>query len=260
MAAFGPINVMRALRSAPPKMEEILPGFYVGTLGMLVAPGGTGKSSWALALALSVATNTDLVGLRPRDSHAWVQGRVLSFRSFHWADENVSDRMSAIFKHLDALVRDSRTALLIVHHTAKGRSGDQAWTARGSGVLTNDVRWQGHLVEMTETEGPHWIDPATGRPINSERAHRWVRWHGAKQNYDTRHPDQWYRRDAEGVLVPIRLSPAKSKAPIVALAEKSPRGRGLKEVAHASQELQPLDADLPANPSGFPGRPGETIL
>ena len=77
VAHFGPLNVWQALHTPAPTVAEVLPGFYTGTLGMLVAPGGTGKSSWALALALSVATSGDRLGLRRLGNRPWVQGRVL---------------------------------------------------------------------------------------------------------------------------------------------------------------------------------------
>lgn len=77
----GPLTyfaVNEAFATLPPTVPEVVPGFFAGTVGMLVAPGGTGKSSWALLLALSVATGHDLVGMRSQsEDHQWVAGPVL---------------------------------------------------------------------------------------------------------------------------------------------------------------------------------------
>ncbi len=43
---FGPLNVWEALHTPAPTVDEVLPGFYMGTLGMLAAPGGTGKRGY----------------------------------------------------------------------------------------------------------------------------------------------------------------------------------------------------------------------
>jgi RecA-family ATPase len=47
--------------------DHIIPGFLAGTVGALVAPGGTGKSYLALELAIAVACpNADLADFKPR--------------------------------------------------------------------------------------------------------------------------------------------------------------------------------------------------
>ena len=40
----------------PPPLDFVLPGFLLGTVGALIAPGGTGKSFWALQAAVCLAT------------------------------------------------------------------------------------------------------------------------------------------------------------------------------------------------------------
>lgn len=49
------IDIMAAFTQEPPVLDFVLPGFLAGTVGALVAPGSTGKSFWALEMAMSVA-------------------------------------------------------------------------------------------------------------------------------------------------------------------------------------------------------------
>ena len=61
-SALTPIDVHAALHTDPPKADYVLPGLLAGTIGMIVAPGASGKSYLALDAALSVATGHDLTG------------------------------------------------------------------------------------------------------------------------------------------------------------------------------------------------------
>ncbi len=315
-------GLAQAFDTSPPVLPEIVPGFFGGTVGMLVAPGGTGKSSWALLLALSVATGWDLLGMRTSDptAHQWVSGPVLFWtvqdpdamvhrrvhvvnqwfkqrhgihearrfrrdavdrlkivtrlpkdltlnghdptgwsvlhraiqaegfclvivdplRAFHTGEENASQEMSALFKEFDGLTRASGTAVLVVHHTAKGRTTGQADTARGSGVLTNDVRWQGHLVEMDPARP--WAR-SNGAAIRPDEAHRFICWHGAKQNYATREPDHWFERRPDGMLEPIALTAlrqhdSRSLEEVAGRSAKPSRPPGVAKRAKGSVQRQ----------------------
>lgn len=66
-------NLKALLQQPAQALDFVLPGFLRGTVGGLVAPGGTGKSMWALALgvAISGGAKADLTGLNP------TTGRVL---------------------------------------------------------------------------------------------------------------------------------------------------------------------------------------
>jgi len=57
------INIDDCFNREPPPFDFILPGFLVGTVGMLVSPGGTGKSMLALQVAGAIATGNDQLGL-----------------------------------------------------------------------------------------------------------------------------------------------------------------------------------------------------
>jgi len=92
------IDILSAFRSPPPDLDFIWPGFLAGTVGALVAPGGTGKSFWALEAAMGVACNVpggDVLALSPRYS-----GRVVYLA----AEDPVSvviRRVHAIGQHID---------------------------------------------------------------------------------------------------------------------------------------------------------------
>lgn len=51
------IDILHAFENKPVEPDFVIPGFLVGTVGALVAPGSTGKSMFALQLACAVASN-----------------------------------------------------------------------------------------------------------------------------------------------------------------------------------------------------------
>lgn len=52
------LDILDALENTPPSLDFVWNGFVAGTVGALVAPGGAGKSFWALQFAMSVAANS----------------------------------------------------------------------------------------------------------------------------------------------------------------------------------------------------------
>jgi regulatory protein RepA len=54
------MNLAGVWTAKPDDLDFVLPGFLIGTIGILVAPGGTGKSVLALTTALSVCIGRDL--------------------------------------------------------------------------------------------------------------------------------------------------------------------------------------------------------
>lgn len=50
-----PLDITACLTTEPAPLDFVLPGFLAGTVGGLVSPGGTGKSIFALEVALSIA-------------------------------------------------------------------------------------------------------------------------------------------------------------------------------------------------------------
>lgn len=54
------LDVSAALAAPAPELDFVLPGLVAGTLGVMVSPGGAGKSMLALGMAVSVAAGRDL--------------------------------------------------------------------------------------------------------------------------------------------------------------------------------------------------------
>lgn len=55
------INIMRAFTELPSPIDYVLPNMVAGTVGALIAPGGVGKSMFALQLAMQIAGGPDLL-------------------------------------------------------------------------------------------------------------------------------------------------------------------------------------------------------
>lgn len=57
------LDLAAAFTQPPPQPDFVLPGLVAGTVGALVSPGATGKSFFALEIAVAVAGGTDLLQL-----------------------------------------------------------------------------------------------------------------------------------------------------------------------------------------------------
>ncbi len=57
------IDVMDCFARKPPDYDFIVPGFLTGTVGLLVSPGGVGKSMLAMQTAAAIATGKDMMKL-----------------------------------------------------------------------------------------------------------------------------------------------------------------------------------------------------
>jgi hypothetical protein len=55
-AQFNFIDIGNCFSEEPPPLDFILPGFLAGTVGGLVSPGGVGKSTFALLVAIAIAS------------------------------------------------------------------------------------------------------------------------------------------------------------------------------------------------------------
>lgn len=63
-----PIDLQSTFATPPQKMDYVLGNLVAGTVGGLVAPGGTGKSFWALEAAMAIACDVeggDLINAAP---------------------------------------------------------------------------------------------------------------------------------------------------------------------------------------------------
>lgn len=98
------IDLRVAFENEPPTLDFIWPGFLVGTVGALIAPGATGKSFWALEAAMSIACSVaggDLVGLAPAHT-----GRVV-YLAGEDPEPALIRRVHAMGQHLDQAAREA---------------------------------------------------------------------------------------------------------------------------------------------------------
>lgn len=57
------LNIAQSFAQQPPELSFVLPGLVAGTVGALVSPGATGKSLFALEVAVAVASGVDILGI-----------------------------------------------------------------------------------------------------------------------------------------------------------------------------------------------------
>ena len=263
-------------------IDFVFPGLTAGGLGMLAAPGGTGKSYMLLALASSIAMGKPLlpdwpeckptkvlvffaedppdivhnrlrhllqspwvgepkyqqllkenlvvrslvgedciVAHQPKFEDKWYrtqfstaveeeatacQARLIMFdplRQSHQMDENDSGEMTDLLKLMHGIAFRSKAAILFAHHTNKNSSfqgaGDAQQAARGSSAITDNIRWQGNMVLMSEEE-------ATKYNILEDDRKGYVRLVLSKSNYTQARGDLWFKRGAGGILLPETLT------------------------------------------------------
>ena len=263
-------------------IDFVFPGLTAGGLGMLAAPGGTGKSYMLLALASSIAMGKPLledwphceptkvlvffaedppdivhnrlrhllqspwvgepkyqqllkenlvvrslvgedciVAHQPKFEDKWYRtqfstaveeeatackARLIMFdplRQFHQMDENDSGEMTDLLKLMHGIAFRSKAAILFAHHTKKNSSfqgaGDAQQAARGSSAITDNIRWQGNMVLMSEEEATKYNIPEDDRK-------GYVRLVLSKSNYTQARGDLWFRRGAGGILLPETLN------------------------------------------------------
>lgn len=58
----SPLRIRRMLTNTPPALHHVLPGLLQGTVGMVAASGGTGKSTFLLQLAFALASGASVCG------------------------------------------------------------------------------------------------------------------------------------------------------------------------------------------------------
>lgn len=263
-------------------IDFVFPGLTAGGLGMLAAPGGTGKSYMLLALASSIAMGKPLledwphceptkvlvffaedppdivhnrlrhllqspwvgdaksrqllkenlvvrslvgedciVAHQPKFEDKWYRtqfstaveeeatackARLIMFdplRQFHQMDENDSGEMTDLLKLMHGIAFRSKAAILFAHHTNKNSSfqggGDAQQAARGSSAITDNIRWQGNMVLMSEEEAPKYN-------IREEDRKKYVRLVLSKSNYTQARGDLWFSRGEGGILLPETLT------------------------------------------------------
>ena len=265
-------------------IDFVFPGLTAGGLGMLAAPGGTGKSYMLLALAASVATGrallpdwpdsepakvliffaedppdivhnrlrhlyqspwfTDadrallqenmvvrplvgedcIVTHKPQFEQKWYRSQFAQaieeeatmykarlilldpLRQFHTMDENDSGEMTELLKLLHGVAFRSKASIVFAHHTNKNATfqgaGDAQQAARGSSAITDNIRWQGNMVLMSEEEAKNF-------GVHSDKRRQFVRLVLSKSNYTQSVGDLWFQRRDGGILQPVTMDQVK---------------------------------------------------
>ncbi len=265
-------------------IDFVFPGLTAGGLGMLAAPGGTGKSYMLLALAASVATGrallpdwpdsepakvliffaedppdivhnrlrhlyqspwfTDadrallqenmvvrplvgedcIVTHKPQFEQKWYRSQFAQaieeeattykarlilldpLRQFHTMDENDSGEMTELLKLLHGVAFRSKASIVFAHHTNKNATfqgaGDAQQAARGSSAITDNIRWQGNMVLMSEEEAKNF-------GVHSDKRRQFVRLVLSKSNYTQSVGDLWFQRRDGGILQPVTMEQVK---------------------------------------------------
>lgn len=203
----------------------IILGTRIHDIGNSIPPGdqqaftdqfNTSVNIWPLVgRGFAFATKSLKTGaVRPSEWVAWMEDQVKGcrlaiidtfIRGLAGLDENSSTDISLVLGLLEIVVRRTGCAVLILHHVNKASAGKDGsanaqQAARGSGAITDNVRWQTNLSTMSEAE-------ALTRNITDERR-RWVSVDLSKVNYGPPIESRWLYRGDGGVLTGLARLPA----------------------------------------------------
>lgn len=134
-----------------------------------------------------------------------------TLRRFSYADENDGGAMSKVLSAMETLCKRLSCSCIFLHHTSKSAAlngqVDTQQAARGSSVLTDNIRYQEFLRVMTKEEAEKLCED--GYPVGEERK-KYVEWGVSKQNYGQPVDNLWLKRNDDGVLLPVILEKAES--------------------------------------------------
>jgi replicative DNA helicase len=262
----------------PIKIKEVIPGIIQGTINALIAPGGTGKSFFALELGAGLATgglvnlmelplfnqkfkvayisledlvhvvqirlkalrsrihpqywqdiydnysiysltgkNATILDLQREKNYKWINKYykiaeqhdlmiIDTLRRIHRAKENDDAEMAEVLGILEEIAESSDCAIMFTHHVNKdsmrNKYGGEQFAARGSSVLTDNVRGQINLYGLSDSD-------ISELKLDEEDKWRYVRVVASKMNNIGQ---DWYhdiilRRDDKGIL--FRFHPKK---------------------------------------------------
>jgi len=134
-----------------------------------------------------------------------------TLRRFHNLDENDGCEMSSLLSVMERMALNFNCGVLFIHHITKNAAlNDQAdlqQASKGNGCLTDNIRYQSNVVNMTKDESKTLSFDAGKTKIGDGRKY-YVRLVTPKNNYGPPLDNQWFRRDAKtGVLDPVNLVP-----------------------------------------------------
>lgn len=141
---FVPLDLVEVLAAEPPVLNFVLPGLLAGTVGGVVAAGGTGKSVAMLTTALGIAIGDDIGKLW---DHTLERGRAV-YLSLEDPEVVLRTRLHSLVSRLSLAERDLAAANLQVLSYA----GEDVFLAsfRDGSVATTG--WFAALAELLEKE------------------------------------------------------------------------------------------------------------
>ncbi len=160
-AAREAIRIKIDFEAEPNKLDFILPGLLVGTVGEIIAPGASGKSFWLLQAALSIASGENLAGFQVdksgevlyinlEDPTEIVQNRIISMgtllhkeaREKAIINTSIVDMRGEMIdiindKHLDIIIKMSYGVRLIIIDTlSRIHTADENKNGEMAGVVS----------------------------------------------------------------------------------------------------------------------------
>lgn len=114
-----------------------------------------------------------------------------TLRTIHLLDENDAGAMTAVIGRMKEIAATTGCSIIFLHHTSKssalnGQAAEQQ-ASRGSSVLVDNIRWQGYLKTMSETEAEDF-------GVQPERRKYFVQFGVSKQNYGAPFESIWLQK------------------------------------------------------------------
>ncbi|BAH74961.1 helicase RepA family protein [Solidesulfovibrio magneticus] len=139
-----------------------------------------------------------------------------TLRRFHFLDENEGGAMSMVLSVMEQICHELHCSCIFLHHinksSALNNNSDMQQAARGSSVLSDNIRFQQFLAPMSKDEAENFARPKTPKMAIGEDGRRFfVRFGVSKQNYGSPIPERWYERDENGVLMPADIIKIEGK-------------------------------------------------
>lgn len=141
-----------------------------------------------------------------------------TLRRFSYADENDGGQMSKVLAAMETICKRVGCCCFFLHHASKSAAlngnMETQQAARGSSVLSDNIRYQEFMRCMTDDESQRMGEVVNGRvpaAIGGAR-NRFIIWGVSKQNYGFPVAPCWYKRNDDGVLMPVQLGNFEKKS------------------------------------------------
>ena len=114
-----------------------------------------------------------------------------TLRISHQLDENDSGAMSQVVGAMKHIASVTGCAIIFLHHTSKSSAlnnqGAEQQASRGSSVLVDNIRWQGYMKNMSDTDAKEF-------GVEDSQRRYFVQFGVSKQNYGAPFEPVWLRK------------------------------------------------------------------